>query len=46
MKSPREGALCGRKEVIAFRVLKTKGKIWIIRAQKFREEMLSSGVLL
>lgn len=42
MKSPRDRALSGRSEVIASRVLETKGEVWVILAQKFREDMLSS----
>lgn len=42
MKSPSDRALSGRSEVIASRVLETKGGVWVILAQKFREDMLSS----
>lgn len=42
MKSPSDRALSGRSEVIASRVLETKGEVWVILAQKFREDMLSS----
>lgn len=46
MKSPKDGDLSARKEVIiTFRVLGTRGK-FVVRIQKSRGEMRSSGLAL